>query len=180
MKIHSQKRKMIWINLVGGAAVLVSYAHSFLAHPMRGNEFWGGVPDTLRPLYGVCMVLATAGYFVFTYLLLFRVDAARARIAGRFGFGVFHALYLVILVPSALWTPLTFAMLTRPSDLLWLAIRLALALVGLGSLGLIGALLTLRPRPPTWLHWMAVAGSLAFTVQTALLDALIWPAYFPR
>jgi hypothetical protein len=71
-------------------------------------------------------------------------------------------------------------MLTQPSDVLWLAIRLALALVGLGSLGLVGALLTLRPQPSTWLYWLAVGGSLVFTVQTALIDALIWPAYFPR
>ena len=79
---------------------------------------------------------------------LFRIDPDSARIAGRFRFSAFNALYIGILLPSALWMPLTFAMLERPSGALWWAIRLVLALVGLASLGLLAALLALYPRGP--------------------------------
>jgi VanZ family protein len=88
-------------------------------------------------------------------------------------------LYTVILVPSALWMPLTFAMMQQPSSGLWLAIRLTLAFVGTGSLGLWVALLTLRPRQPAWAYGLAVIGCMVFCVQTALLDAWVWPAFFP-
>jgi hypothetical protein len=101
------------------------------------------------------------------------------KVAGRFGYRIFPLIYALILVPSALWMPLTFAMIQEPSAGLWFAIRLTLASVGLGSLMLLTALLSLQPRSPKLAHRLAVAGSLAFTFQTAVLDALVWPAYFP-
>ena len=74
--------------------------------------------------------------------------------------------------------PLTFRMIEQPDGILWLGIRLVLATVGLGSLGMIAALLRLTPRGGTVFHWAAVIGSIAFAIQTALLDALVWPAFF--
>jgi len=169
---------MARINLFGGLAVLGSYAYCLIAYSAQAGDFWGGVPDGLRPLYTVNMGLAAAGYFAFTYFLLYRLKPA-ADHGGRFGFGTFNALYAMILIPSALWMPLTFAMLESPSDGLWWAIRLTLAAVGIGSLGLLAGLVAVRPRPPSLAHKLAVAGSVAFCSQTAILDALVWPAYFP-
>jgi hypothetical protein len=40
-------------------------------------------------------------------------------------------------------------------------------------------LLLLNRRQPTWAYSMALLGSVAFAIQTALLDAVVWPAYFP-
>jgi hypothetical protein len=44
---------------------------------------------------------------------------------------------------------------------------------------LLAALLTLCPKDGSVVYWLAVVGSIAFCVQTALLDALVWPVYFP-
>jgi hypothetical protein len=44
---------------------------------------------------------------------------------------------------------------------------------------LVIALLRLRPRQPARAYWLAVAGSVAFTIQTALVDAVIWTVLFP-
>jgi hypothetical protein len=170
---------MAWINVLGGVAVLGSYAQGLLNHPDIGNRLWGEVPEAIRPFYVGCMFLAAAGYMIFTYYLFFRVDPKTARIGGRFGFGVYNILYLVILFPSTLWMPLTFRMLENPSSALWLVIRLVLWSVGLGSIGLVGALLSLRPRQPQRTYWLATIGSIAFTIQTGLLDAIIWVVYFP-
>jgi hypothetical protein len=125
------------------------------------------------------MLLATAGFFVYTFFLLFRVDPDRARIADRLGYSLFSVLYVLILVPSALWMPLTAAMLEHGNGALWSGIRLTLGVVGLGSIGLCGALLALRPRRPGRLYGLAVAGSLAFCLQTAVLDAFVWTALYP-
>jgi hypothetical protein len=70
-------------------------------------------------------------------------------------------------------------MLAAPSGALWGAIRVPLALVGLGSLGLGGGVATARPADAPVSRAIALAGALAFSLQTAVLDALVWPAYFP-
>jgi hypothetical protein len=176
--MHPAKRSMLAINLLGGIAVLGSYAWGIATHPDPG-VVWGGVPEGLKPLYTISMLTAAAGYFLFSGFLLFAVDAQHARFAGTRRFGAVNALYLTILVPSALWMPLTFAMLAAPSPALWIAIRVVLALVGLGSVGLLVAVATVRPRTPVVAHALAVLGLLAFVLQTAVLDALVWPAYFP-
>jgi hypothetical protein len=125
------------------------------------------------------MLLATLGYFAYTYFMFFHLEPEQTRIAGRFGYGLFPILYLMILAPSALWMPLTWAMVQQPTNSLWIVIRLALGTVGLGSLGVLVALLTLRPRRPAWAYGLAVAGSIAFSIQTAVLDAFIWTTLFP-
>jgi hypothetical protein len=88
-------------------------------------------------------------------------------------------LYALILVPSALWLPLTFEMLEAPSAALWVAIRGVLGLVAVGSLGLVAALASARPPEAPVARAVALAGAAAFSFQTAVLDACLWPAYFP-
>lgn len=177
--MHPQATLMAWINVLGGVAVLGSYAHGLASHPATRGNLWGNLPESLQPLYTVSMFTAAAGYLLFTGFLFFAVDPERVRVGGRFDLGLFNVLYVVVLLPSALWLPLTFAMLEAPSPDLWLAIRAVLFLVGLGALGIIAALLALGPREPPLFYWLAVAGSIAFSFQTTVLDALVWPAYFP-
>jgi hypothetical protein len=172
-------RSLLWLNVAGGLAVLGSYAHGIASNPLTRGDVWGGLPEGLRPLYTVSMLLAAAGYFAFSFFVFRRLDPHATRVAGGFGFGGFHILYALILIPSALWMPLTFAMLEAPSGLLWLAIRVTLALVGVGSLGMLVAVASARPAHAPVARAVAVAGAIAFSVQTALLDALVWPAYFP-
>ena len=171
----SQRIAMALINVLGGIAVLGSYAHCLTSYPEQVGDFWGGVPEGLRAVYTTNMFLAAAGYFAFTFFLWYRLTP---RSSGFFRLGAFNALYALILIPSALWMPLTFAMLEAPSDGLWWAIRLTLAAVAVGSLGLLGGLLAVRPSPSSLAHRLAVAGSVAFCLQTAVLDAVVWPAFF--
>lgn len=176
--MNPQKRTLLWVNLLGGSAVLASYAWNLLAHPEAGGDFWGGVPVAMQPVYVVTMLLAATGYFAFTRFV-FRLRPAQVKIGERLGYGAFKWIYALILVPSALWMPLTYAMIENPSAGLWVSIRLVLAAVGVGSLLLIAALIRMQPRAPMGSYRLAVAGSIAFTFQTALLDALVWPAFFP-
>ena len=171
---------LIAVNVLGGMAVLGSYAHGILTHPGTSGAVWGGVPGELRPWYVTSMVLAALGYFAFTYYVCFGLEPARVRIAGVLGFGAFVWLYAAVLAASALWMPLTFAMLAAPSGTLWLAIRAVLILVAAGSIGILLAVSAATPGPSGWTRWLAIAGASAFCLQTVVLDALIWPAYFPR
>jgi hypothetical protein len=176
--VHPQKKAMLSINVVGGVAVLGSYAHGLLSHPGDGTALWGGAPQEVRSLYAAGMLLAALGYFAFTYYLLRRLDPVEARVGKRFGFGVFNWLYAAILAPSALWMPLTWLMIEQPGAGLWGGIRAVLATVGLAALGLVMALSIVRPKEPKWAHRLALIGSIVFCAHTAVLDALVWPALF--
>jgi hypothetical protein len=176
--MHPKKWLMLFINIFGGTAVLGSYVQGILAHSGAAETLWGGVPLSIRPFYTAGMLLAAAGYFAFTYFILFRLDPMQARIFQKFGFGEFNALYAAILLPSALWMPLTFLAVEQSSlTLLW-AVRLVLAAVGLASLGLLFSLLKVEPRQPVWAHRLAIIGSVAFCIQTVILDAIVWVANF--
>lgn len=177
--MHPQRRLLAWLNVLGGIAVLGSYAHGLATHPATRMQLWGDVPDGIRPLYTASMFGAMFGYFAFTYFVFLRADPERTRTALGLGYALFPILYGAMLLSAALWMPLTFAWLAAPSAGLWLAVRGVLAVTGLASVGIVVALLRMEPRTPAWAHRLAVLGSVLFAWQTAVLDALVWTAYFP-
>ena len=177
--MDATRRRFLIILIVGGAAVLGSYVHGLATHPDTRNSVWGGVPEVLKPLYTVSMLTAAAGWMLFTSYLFFRLPPSQTSTAGGLGYRAFVALQAVALVGSALWMPLTFRYLDAPNAGLWWLIRLDLLAVGLASLGIIAVLAAAEPRPaPLW-RALALLGSLLFAFQTLVLDALVWPAYFP-
>ena len=176
--MHPAKRTLLAVNVVGGVAVLGSYWYGFATAADPG-ALWGGVPEWMKPAYTVSMLAAAAGYFLPLGLVLLGVDADRVRV-GSSGYGAFTRLYALMLAPSALWMPLTFRMIEAPSDGLWLLIRAVLFAVAAGAVGLLVAIVRAEPRPRGAARWLAVLGQTAFCVQTAVLDPLVWPAYFPR
>jgi hypothetical protein len=174
---NHQRRNFLLLNAFGGVLVLGSYAWGALAAPETMGSLWGGVPESLRPLYTTNMLLSAAGYFLFTPYIALRVDTERRDFLGRFGYSIFGVLVALIMIPSALWLPLTAWMLMDPGLILWAIVRLDLVLVGIGSVGLMYVLWTLpSPRPRG--RAAALVGLVPFCLQTAVLDALIWPIYF--
>lgn len=170
--MHSLKKKTIWINVIAGVAVLLSY----LPATGMGDALWGGLPESLRPVYTVSMILATIGYFLFSSYLVLRMDPDRDRVFGGASVSLVPWLYLAAIGPSAIWLPLTQRWLAEPSDFLWALIRLDLAVVGVASVALLLTVATLRPAR-SGRGW-AIFGCACFAFQTAVLDALVWPALF--
>ena len=62
---HPKKMGLAAIVLLGGAAVLASYAYILAIDPATRDSLWGGVPSALLPGYTASMVLAAVGYFAF-------------------------------------------------------------------------------------------------------------------
>lgn len=176
--MHSQKWLLFLVNLIGGIAVLGSYVLGFAFQPNASQVLWGQVPAAIRPLYTVFMFLAALGYFAIIYFILFRLNAQQARIAGKLHYSAFAIIFAGILVPSALWLPLTFLAVEQSSTVLLFAVRVVLWLVAISSLALYFAIQKVEPRHPLWAHWMARIGSISFCVQTVLLDAIVWVYYF--
>ncbi len=162
--------------LIGGPAVLASYGYGFVFRPDDVGLLWGGVPEAWRGAYTAWMPLAAAGFLAFSHFVVFRLDPARTRV-GPFGYGLFPVLYGAILLGSALWMPLCFALADHPGDRsLWLAIRAVLWVVGLASLALVASLVAVRPERA---GPGVVLAAIVFAIQTFVLDALVWPAVHP-
>jgi hypothetical protein len=176
--MHPKKWLPLLINIIGGAAVLGSYALGILTHPNASQMLWGEILESIRPYYTANMLLASIGYFAFIYFILFYLNPVTTRVAGRFGFSLFAVLFAGILIPSAFWMPLTFLALERSSLILVWAVRIVLWLVGLSSLGLFYAILMVEPRQPLWAQRVALVGSIAFCIQTVFLDAIVWVIFF--
>ncbi len=175
--VHSKKMAWIWINVLGGAAVIGSYIYGFLAYPNAAEGLWGGVPAGFRPYYSVGMVLAAVGYLVVSFFLL-RLDESETRISNRFGFGIFNVLYLIILIPSAFWMPLTLLAMGKASPVWTGLVKVDLAFVAGGSLGLLYAILNSWPRRSAASHLIAVLSCVGFCFQTVILDAIVWSFFF--
>lgn len=177
MVLH-KKWLTVSIIILGGVAVLSSYGLVIFMNANARQALWGGIPPQLRVFYTTGMLLSALGFFAYTYFILFRLPAECARVTRWFGYGIFNLLYAGILIPSALWLPLTVWATVQASPLwVWIT-RLDLAVVALASLALLAALWVVRPRTPTWAHRLGVIGCGFFCIQTVVLDALIWGINF--
>lgn len=174
------KTLCVLTNIFAGAFVLASYAYGLTQTPNGVATLWGGVPESIRPIYGVGMILATLGYLSCCYYLFFHVNAKSARIFNYFSFNIFTFIYLIILIPSMLFIYLTLNMTLAPSLFTWIFLRTILLVVALGALLMIAALLGLNTRFAHWAYWLALAGSSLFFLHTFILDALVWPYFFRK
>lgn len=174
----AQQWVLLVINILGGAAVIGSYIYGVASHPGSGNALWGGVPASTRPVYTVSMILSALGYFAFIAYMFFRVEPGTAQIAGRFGFTLFHLIFIGMLLPSALWMPFTHLYIANPGTGIWVGIRIVLLVVGISSCALVWALLTLNMKEPAGFYWLAVAGAAWFAFHTLVLDGILWPLLY--
>jgi len=177
--MDEQKTWFLLINALGGVAVIASYVAGLVTHPNTEQLLWGRITPSLKPVYLVSMPLAAAGYLLFLHFIVFHLDAKTVQVWGFDGFLVLDIIFMVILVFSAFWMPLTYKLVETQSSGWWFPIRLVLFAVGLASLALLCSLLVINQKEPAWSYWLAVAGAAVFFVQTGIMDAFIWPAVFP-
>ena len=173
--MHPLRRQLVVLILLGGPLVLGSYVLGFVAWPDSMAQMWGGVPEWLRPLYTGWMFIAAAGFFAFSRLLVLHPQPDEVRLAGDRRFPSLLTAYALVLFPSALWLPSTKWYLDQPSGLRFAVVWLDLVAVAVGSIAIIIAVATVRPRPPRSRRAVALVGSLAFAFQTVILDGLLWP-----
>jgi len=162
------------INIIGGILVLGSYYFG-----LRGGKgvdaLWGGVPENIRPIYTISMLICAIGYFIFFGYIILNLGGEVFKSSYWLGEKLFLVLFALILIASALWMPLVNVMVSNPSTLVWVGIRVVLVVVALASLGVVVALLTLTPRPTGVFYYSAVIGMIWFTLHTGILDAILWP-----
>lgn len=175
--MDSQRRALILLILIGGTGVLGSYVLAFAFEPAIRSGLWGGLPESLKGLYTVNMLLAAVAFFPVTWLLGFKTPIGQFADHTGLRFEALIGAYAAILMPSALWLPLTAFYIQDPSTLLWIAIRLTLFAVGAGA-SIVGYMAIRRATRGPALAWGAVALFFFFWLQTMVLDALVWPWFY--
>lgn len=167
------QKRILAINVIGGVAVLGSYAYGISSNTHAGDKLWGGVPESIRPYYTVSMFLAAIGFLTaLTFLTMRKVSVTLSRPHLR---RLVYASYVLILIPSAIWMSLTFHYVADPTALRWWIVRAVLFAVSAGALALIYALVKLRPAADGLSWLLAIVGSGLFAFHAIVLDALLWP-----
>jgi len=174
------RRRLLLLIGIGGTAVLASYVLAFAYEPAIRSALWGDLPQgTVRRIYTVNMLLAAASFFPATILLGFATPLDSFRPMTGLPFRALLAAYAAILIPSAAWLPLTALYLQSPAPPLWWVIRLDLLAVGIGA-SVVGWMLIRRARDGGPGSRLAAAFFFFFWLQTMVLDAVVWPAFFPH
>jgi hypothetical protein len=168
----------IVLNIIGGLLVLGSYAYTFRAGPQGQRALWGGIPIGARGIYTVLMFLSAISFFIFTSFILFKVNPKEATVGSISAYILFLIFYILILLPSAAWTPLTLFFIQSQKPLIWILIRIVLFLVALGSLGVLISLLLLKPKQSGFFYWSSFVGITIFFLNTGIFDAIVWPYLF--
>lgn len=173
-----QKLIYLVINCLGGAAVLGSYAYGFIQYPDAVQQLWGEVPQALLGFYNINMLLAAAGYLLMFGYIIVQLPAGVRTDSGGLVFERLNVITALILFCSALWMPLSFALLDASNLDLWWSIRGVLFGTALGAL-LTAHQIYKYAEARSIFFTLALCGYFFFCVQTVLLDALVWPYYFP-
>lgn len=126
------------------------------------------------------MILSAGAFFLFTTYFLFKVNFEEFSLFNYFDYRIIYVVYFLLLVPSALWTPLTSIMVSNPGELMWIAIRSVLFAVGAAALCVVVMLIIINPPQKDLHYWSSVIGAGIFFLHTAILDAIVWPVYFGR
>jgi hypothetical protein len=171
---------LLVIIALGGVGVIGSYMIGLKGKAGASEALWGGVPAKVRPVYGVSMILSAIGFLAVLFYIFFKLDPPDVAIAGRYGFDLFIPIFITILLPSALWMPLSKMYVERPSAVMWVIVRVVLFLVGLASIELAWALFALDLETRGVAYWFATVGSCYFAFHTFVLDAVLWAAMFRR
>jgi len=173
-----QKLLLLLINLIFGSLVLLSYFNGINKNPELSLKLWGGVPKSLHPFIVSCMFAGAIGYFFFTSHLLFNIDANNFKFFDKLSYWYLHVIYLMILIPSALWIDLTFSYMNDPSFLNWIYVVSCLYCVAIFSILLMILVVNTAVDNNSWLYLPAVIGSLIFTFHTVFLDGILWTVFF--
>ena len=83
-----QKKILILINIIFGTFLLYTYYRGISNNPGIGLKLWGGVPQIITPYIIYSMFISAAGYFFFTYYLLFNIDNNSIKILNTFNYSM--------------------------------------------------------------------------------------------
>ena len=175
-----QKIVLIFINIMFGSLVLLSYYKGVNREPELSLKLWGGVPKVLQPYIVASMFISALGYFFFTANFLLNINPEEAKFLGKFNYWSLCVVYLFILIPSALWIELSFSYMKSGDINTWYYTVSTLYCVAIFSVVLLLFTVDTYVDNSSKLYLPSVLGASLFTFHTLFLDGLIWTFFFHR
>ena len=175
-----QKLLLVFINVIFGSLVLLSYYKGVNREPELSLKLWGGVPKVLQPYIVASMFISALGYFLFTSNFLINVNPSEVKFLGRFNYWFLLIVYLLILIPSALWIELSFSYMKSGDINTWYYVVAVLYCVGFFSVILLLFTVDTYVDNSSKLYLPSVIGAALFAFHTLFLDGLIWTFFFHK
>ncbi len=168
------------VNLVGGTAVLLSYAIMLMWYPEQRESLWGGVSGGLRKVFVLSMLIAAVGYLIFLYLVTFK---GMAGVSNNGDFLINYApsiLCGIFLTASTTWMPLTVAYLNTENELWWALAVTSLWITAASLLIMVFVMFRLDLGVNYASRYIALSGLIYISFHCLVLDAIIWVSKFPK
>ena len=137
----------------------------------------GSSSGSLRTFIVASMFISAIGYFFFTTNFVLNVNLEEKKFLGKFPGWTLHIVYLLILIPSALWIDLTFQYLKTGVPLHGVYVLSALYCVGLSSI-LLFLFVVDSGNTTQSIYLFSVIGAGFFVFHTMFLDGLLWTIFF--
>lgn len=171
----------IAVNLIGGVLVLGSYAIGLGFFPEHRNDLWGGVQGTWRMTFLISMFLATAGYLIFCYFVVFKDGAQLWGVDSILGPHSISLITVVFLVSASIWMPTTISYLHTGNAAWWFLTVGALWTTAISLLTLTTMVSFSNVEPIAVLTRVScTAGLFLITAHCLVMDALIWVLLFHK
>ena len=160
--------QFLWINIIGGIAVLGGYLYALLNHPNTGNDLWGGIPQNWRAWIVTSMFIAAFGYIIAMYYFIYRDGLDVKFFWGKTEASVMVIILVLFFVSASMWIHSTFAYLEMPAAGTWNLIQFELRVTAISilliTIGLASASDVINPE----LHRWSVIGLSFISFHVAL------------
>ena len=169
------------VNILGGMAVLGSYAWCLVTYPEHRNALWGGVHGTLRSIFTLSMLLAAGGYITFCYVIIFQVGERTFGKNPVLGTNAIIILTTVFLASAAMWMPSLIAFYRSGEGHWWVVCTLSLWVTAISLILMTGVTAISHVDGISKASINASVAGLAYTTFHCLfLDAVVWVALYNK
>jgi hypothetical protein len=169
------------VNLVGGTAVLGSYAIGLGYFPEYRNELWGGIQGIWRNILVVSMLLSGAAYLTFCYFIVFRQDIHTYNAHFILGPQTIALLTGVFLLSATLWMPSAILYMHTENNIWWIFTIVTLWVTALSLLSLTGLFAFPTTAPiPVFDRIICTVSLSIITLHCLVIDAITWVFVFHK
>ena len=177
MRIQTQ---FLWVNIIGGIAVLGGYIFALLSHPETRSDLWGGVPIQWRVWIVSSMFLAAFGYCYAMYYMVINEGLSLHFFWGKVDAAKMIILLILFLSSSSLWIYTTFSYIDSPTYLKWAFVQAELWITAISILLITIGLVTASGVEQPLKHNISILGLSLISFHCLVLDAMLWINRFPR
>ena len=169
------------VNLIGGVAVLGSYAIGLGYFPEYRDELWGGINGIWRNVLITVMLLSGAAYLTFCYFIVFREDIHTYGTHFILGPHTISLLTGLFLLSATMWMPSAILYMHTENNIWWVFTVGALWVTALSLLSLTGMYAFSTTAPiPVFDRIVCTVSLSIITFHCLVLDAIIWVFVFHK